>query len=154
MPPPKKATPAPVAVVRKGLISSLAYSALSPADKKESHRLEFVHRPAVLFGAADYLYHATSTSALAAIRVGGLKTRDALGLGAKDASKDAFISAAKTVDGAGSLSSTSTLLRFKPSAIPGTPAWKSYGGADEVRTMSPVPANVLEKRTGTTWGPV
>jgi hypothetical protein len=154
MPPPKPAAAAPVVVVRKGLISSSAYSALSPANKKESHRLEFVYRPTVVFAQTDYLYHATSTSALAAIRVSGLTTSDARGSGGTDPSKDAFISASKTVDGAGSLSSNSALLRLKPSAIPGTPPWKAYGAAAEVRTMSPVPANVLEKRTGMAWGPL
>jgi hypothetical protein len=142
--------PAP-AVVRKGAISSTAYSALSTADKKESHRLEFVHRTAIVFAATDYLYHATSTAALPAIKQSGLTTRDARGLAGQDPSKDAFISAARTAAGAGSLSSSSTLLRFKPSLIPGTPPWKAYGAAGEVRTMSPVPASVLEKRSGTTW---
>ena len=153
MPPPKKVTtPVPVAVVRKGLISSLAYDALSPADKKESHRLEFVFRQAIVFGPTNYLYHATSTTAVPSIKISGLTTRDARGLPFKDASKDAFISAARTEGGAGSLSSSSTLLRFKPSLIPGTPPWKAYGAVGgEVRTMSPVPANMLQKKSGTTW---
>jgi len=147
--PPKKPAAAPVAVVRKGLLSSTAYSNLSDADKKESHRLEFLYRPAVMFGPDDYLYHSTPTSALAAIKVSGLKTRDALGLPKNDLSKDAFISAAKTEGGAASLSTTNTMLRFKASASPGP--WKSYGGVDEVRTMSAVPANILQKRSGANW---
>ena len=91
--------PAAPAVVRKGLISSTVYSALSNADKKESHRLEFVFRPAIAFAPADYLYHATSTAALPAIRLSGLTTRDARALAFQDASKDAFISAARTAAG-------------------------------------------------------
>ena len=139
----------PMPVLRKGLLSSTAYSILSNAEKKESHRLEFEHRPEVVFAATDYLYHATSTAALLAIRLSGLTTRDARGLAAQDPSKDAFISAAKTVVGAGSLSSSSTLLRFKPRLSPGP--WKAYGAAAEVRTMSAVPANILEKKSGATW---
>ena len=154
MPPAGRAAPAPVVVLRKGAISSSVYSALSSANKKESHRLEFVHRPAIVFAATDYLYHATSTAAVSAIRASGLKTRDALQLPAQDPSKDAFISAATNPAGAGSLSSSSTLLRFKPTLNPGTPPWKAYGAAGEVRTMSPVPPGILEKRTGTLWGPV
>ena len=144
--------PAPVVVLRKGIIPSTVYSALSNADKKKSHRLEFEYRPPVVFAAADYLYHATSTAALGAIRVSGLTTRDARGLPAQDPSKDAFISAAKTAAGAGSLSSSSTLLRFKPSLSPGP--WKAYGAAGEVRTMSSVPANILERKQGPNWVPV
>ena len=116
--------------------------------------MEFVFRPAVLFAPADYLYHATSTAAISAIKISGLTTRDARGLPAQDPSKDGFISAAKTAAGAGSLSSSSTLLRFKPSAVPGNPPWKAYGAAGELRTMSPVPANVLEKKSGTVWVPL
>jgi hypothetical protein len=142
--PTKRTTPAAAPVVqRKGLMSSTAYSALSIADKKESHRLEFVHRQAIAFPATAYLYHMTAT--LAAIKVSGLTTRDARGLPSEDPSKDAFISAAKTEKGAGSLSSKSTLLRFKPTQTTGP--WKAYGAADEVRSMSPVPPGVLQKRT-------
>jgi hypothetical protein len=155
--PIKKAAAKPAAlpaVQRKSQMTSIAYNALSPADKKESHRLEFVARPAVVFAPTDYLYHATSTAAVGAIRVSGLTTRDARNLPAQDPSKDAFISAATTVAGAGSLSSSSTLLRFRPSQVPGTPPWKSYGAAGEVRSMSAVPANVLERRVGTNWVPI
>lgn len=139
-------------VLRKGLLSSAAYSALSTAEKKESHRLEFEHRPAVVFADAAFLYHATATSALASIRLSGLQTRDARGPGGTDPSKDAFISAATTIAGAGSLSTQSTLLRFRPNLSLGP--WKAYGAAAEVRTMSGVPAHTLEKRQGTTWIPI
>ena len=139
-------------VLRKSLMSSLDYKNLNNDQKKESHQLEFEHRPAVVFTANDYLYHATSTAALVDIRLSGLKTRDARNLPAQDPSKDAFISAAKTAAGAGSLSSSSTLLRFKPSLSPGP--WKAYGVAGEVRTMSAVPANILEKKNGLNWSAV
>lgn len=123
---------------------------LTLIEKKLSHKLEFEARDWCSFTESDYLYHATSIEALPSIKSSGLLTRDERNLVSLDPSKDAFISAAKTIRGAGSLASGFVILRIKPAVA----SWKEYGANGEVRSMQTVPPENLEIQEGRSWRPL
>jgi hypothetical protein len=141
-------------------MSPSEYNDLSYPQKALSHKLEFDARPKLKpFNQnkpndpaclPEYAYHATPTSILKGIQESGLLTPDGvrqkLGSSAQgtDPSKDAFISAARTLQGAGAMSGKSSLLRFNPALTDGD--WKAYGVAGEIRTMASVRPELLEVR--------
>jgi hypothetical protein len=115
--------------------------------------------PAVL-NAGGYLYHATSPAVLGNIAQNGLFPRDPSWTPYNprsrvprfDASKDGYLSMAKTRAGAGAMGSF-VLLRMPISADTANWNFRQVGVSTEVRTTTPIPPELLECSTngGNTW---
>lgn len=138
-----------IIIVAKNKMRPIDYQNLTFEEKQLSHKLWFDDRPVCSFTQEAFLYHATSIKHLESIKTYGLRTRQDLGLSKEDPSKHAFISAARTRSGVGTMLSGLVVLRFKPTGI-----WKAQGGSDEVRTMQPVHPGTIEKETSRGWEPI
>jgi hypothetical protein len=122
--------------------------------KKEKWLGKHQGQAAANFAAVPYLYHATRADLRATIERTGLQPRDPRWTGTYDASKDGFLSMATTEAGAGAMGGKQIMLRISTARVAALGLDFRTVSATEVRTTSAIPANELEIKGATGWGPL